>query len=68
MELVLFWASCLLKYNVQPLWHTPSAVKVVFSDVSDIVTLWSKVHRRGCVKLHVEKTNGYKDNARFHGS
>ena len=30
-----FWASCLPKYNAQPLWHTPSAVRVVYSDASD---------------------------------
>ena len=30
-----FWANCLPKYNAQPLWHTPSAVRVVYSDASD---------------------------------
>ena len=30
-----FWAGCLQKYNSQPIWHTPSAVRVVYSDASD---------------------------------
>lgn len=34
MELV-FGASCLNNYNSQPIWHFPSAVRVVYSDASD---------------------------------
>ena len=30
-----FWKACLADYNCQPIWHSPSAVRVVFSDASD---------------------------------
>ena len=30
-----FWVNCLHKYNSQPIWHSPSAVRVVYSDASD---------------------------------
>ena len=30
-----FWVYCLHRYNSQPIWHSPSAVRVVYSDASD---------------------------------
>ena len=30
-----FWKACLADYNSQPIWHSPSAVRVVYSDASD---------------------------------
>ncbi|KAL5463210.1 hypothetical protein EMCRGX_G032089 [Ephydatia muelleri] len=30
-----FWVDCLHCYNSQPIWHSPSAVRVVYSDASD---------------------------------
>ena len=30
-----FWLSCLSDYRAQPIWHSPSAVRVVYSDASD---------------------------------
>ena len=30
-----FWSSSLEEYNSQPIWHTPSAVRVVYTDASD---------------------------------
>ena len=30
-----FWAASLADYNSQPIWHSPSAVRVVYSDASD---------------------------------
>ena len=30
-----FWSSNLQDYNSQPIWHSPSAVRVVYSDASD---------------------------------
>ena len=30
-----FWVNCLHHYSSQPIWHSPSAVKVVYSDASD---------------------------------
>ena len=30
-----FWSRGLDGYNAQPIWHTPSAVRVVYSDASD---------------------------------
>eukprot|EP00731_Ephydatia_muelleri_P022428 Em0015g11a len=30
-----FWVDCLHSYNSQPIWHSPSAVRVVYSDASD---------------------------------
>ena len=32
---LLFWVDCLQEYNSQPIWHSPSAVRCVYSDVSD---------------------------------
>ena len=29
-----FWRDCLVDYNSQPIWHSPSAVRVVYSDAS----------------------------------
>ncbi len=29
------WCSSLQEYNAQPIWHSPSAVRVVYSDASD---------------------------------
>ena len=31
-----FWAESLVSYNTQPIWHSPGAVRVVFSDASDV--------------------------------
>ena len=30
-----FWQTSLAEYNCQPIWHSPSAVRVVYSDASD---------------------------------
>ena len=30
-----FWSSGLELYNAQPIWHSPSSVRVVYSDASD---------------------------------
>ena len=30
-----FWVSCVSEYNCQPIWQSPSAVRVVYSDASD---------------------------------
>ena len=30
-----FWAACIGDYNSQPIWHSPSAMRVVYSDASD---------------------------------
>ena len=30
-----FWVNCLHHYSSQPIWHSPSAVRVVYSDASD---------------------------------
>ena len=32
---LVFWASNLEGYNAQPIWHSPGAVRVVYSDASD---------------------------------
>ena len=32
---IVFWEQCLIDYKSQPIWHSPSAVRVVYSDVSD---------------------------------
>ena len=32
---LLFWVDCLQEYNPQPIWHSPSAVRCVYSDASD---------------------------------
>ena len=34
--MMLFWEQSLAEYNAQPIWHFPSAVRVVYSDVSDM--------------------------------
>ena len=34
-EELRFWESNMAKYNAQPIWHSPSAVRVVYSDASD---------------------------------
>ena len=35
MDELTFWSSSLEEYNVQPIWHSPSAVRVVYSDASE---------------------------------
>ena len=30
-----FWKACLADFNCQPIWHSPSVVRVVYSDASD---------------------------------
>ena len=30
-----FWSSSLESYNAQPIWHSPSAVRVIYSDASE---------------------------------
>ena len=30
-----FWQASLAEYTCQPIWHSPSAVRVVYSDASD---------------------------------
>ena len=32
---IAFWQECLTEYKAQPIWHSPSAVRVVYSDASD---------------------------------
>ena len=32
---IKFWEACLEEYSFQPIWHHPSAVRVVYSDASD---------------------------------
>ena len=34
-EELLFWVDCLQEYNSQPIWHSPSALRCVYSDASD---------------------------------
>ena len=34
-EELLFWVECLQDYNAQPIWHSPSALRCVYSDASD---------------------------------
>ena len=34
-EELLFWVESLQEYNSQPIWHSPSAVRCVYSDASD---------------------------------
>ena len=31
----MFWTNCVTGYNAQPIWRSPSAVRVVYSDASD---------------------------------
>lgn len=35
MEELTFWCSSLIDYNAQSIWHSPSAVRVVYSDGSE---------------------------------
>ena len=35
LQELTFWATSLENYNAQPIWHSPSAVRVVYSDASD---------------------------------
>ena len=30
-----FWMACMANYNCQPVWHSPSAVRVIYADASD---------------------------------
>ena len=30
-----FWDKCIAEYNAQPIWYSPSAVRIVYSDASD---------------------------------
>ena len=32
---IKFWVSGLRRFNSQPIWHRPSAVRIVYSDASD---------------------------------
>ena len=32
---LMFWKASLAEYSFQPIWHVPSAVRVVYSDASD---------------------------------
>ena len=32
---IVFWEECLSEYKSQPIWHAPSAVRVVYSDASN---------------------------------
>ncbi len=48
-EELRFWAASLDDYNAQPIWHSPSAVRVVYSDASD-TGYWGYVVEHGnCV-------------------
>ena len=31
-----FWYESIKEYNAQPIWHSPSAVRCVYSDASDV--------------------------------
>ena len=35
MRLIVFWDENLSNYDSQPMWHSPSALRVVYADVSD---------------------------------
>ena len=44
-----FWKACLADYDSQPIWHSPSAVRVMYSDASD-TGFWGYVVEHGaCV-------------------
>jgi hypothetical protein len=32
---IIFWQACVAEYSFQPIWHSPSAMRVVYSDASD---------------------------------
>ena len=44
-----FWSSNLEKFNAQPIWHSPSAVRVVYSDASDTGYGGYVVEHGGCI-------------------
>ena len=46
---LLFWESNLENYNAQPIWHSPSAVRVVYSDASNSGFGGYVVEHGGCV-------------------
>ena len=42
-EELKFWNACLADYNCQPIWHSPSAVRVVYTQmlvILDMVDMW----------------------------
>ena len=43
-----FWKACLADNNCQPIWHSPSAVRVVYSDASDTGYGWYVVEHGPC--------------------
>ena len=48
-EELAFWSSSMEQYNAQPIWHSPSAVRVVYSDASDTGFGGYVVEHGGCV-------------------
>ena len=46
---LMFWSYNLEKYNAQPIWHSPSAVRVVSSDASDTGYGGYVVEHGGCI-------------------
>ena len=51
-----FWSSQLGMYNTQPIWHPPSAVRVVYSDASD-TGFGGYVVEHGCCIAHGQWTS-----------
>ena len=49
MDELKFWAANLEEYNAQPIWYTPSAVRVVYSDASNTGYGGYIVEHGGCV-------------------
>ena len=59
-EELLFWVESLQEYNSQPIWHSPSAVRCVYSDASD-------TGYGGCTVehgMHVAQGNWLPDEAK----
>ena len=44
-----FWVASFADYNSQPIWHSPSAMRVVYSDASDTGYGWYVVEHCSCV-------------------
>ena len=49
MEELTFWSSSLEGYNSRPIWHSPSAVRVVYSDASETGNGGFVVEHGACV-------------------
>ena len=44
-----FWSTCMVDYKCQPIWHSPSAVRVVHANASDTGYRGYVVEHRDCV-------------------